>query len=111
MGAGRLVYLLSWVPAFSGPADWRRGQVEFLASYGDRVSRIGGLESKFGRGPGALDRRRMGWSCLCLGHRRGVCFGVPSWDILIRESPCNTVQLLWFSTEVRTETWKEIKWF
>ena len=39
----------------------------------------GGLESKFGRGPGPLDRRVMGWSCLCLGYKRGVCFGVPSW--------------------------------
>jgi hypothetical protein len=25
MGAGRLVTLLSWAPALSGPADWRRG--------------------------------------------------------------------------------------
>ena len=41
--------------------------------------RCGGLESKFGRGPGPLDRRVMGWSCLCLGYKWGVCFGVPSW--------------------------------
>ena len=38
-----------------------------------------GLESKFGRGPRCLDRRVVGWSCLCLGYERGVCFGVPSW--------------------------------
>ena len=25
------------------------------------------------------DRRVMGWSCLCLGYKRGVCFWVPSW--------------------------------
>ena len=25
MGAGRLVALLSWVPALSGPTDWRQG--------------------------------------------------------------------------------------
>jgi hypothetical protein len=25
MGAGRLVTLLSWAPALSGPTDWRRG--------------------------------------------------------------------------------------
>jgi hypothetical protein len=25
MGAGRLVTLLSWAPAFSGLTDWRRG--------------------------------------------------------------------------------------
>ena len=40
--------------------------------------RSGGLESKFGRGPRPHDRRAMGWSCLCLGYKRGVCFGVPS---------------------------------
>ena len=40
----------------------------------------GGLESKFGWGPRPLDRRVVGWSCLCLGYKRGVCFGVPSWD-------------------------------
>ena len=41
--------------------------------------RSGGLESKFGRGPRPLDRRVVGWSCLCLGYKRVVCFGVPSW--------------------------------
>ena len=30
MGVGRLVTLLSWVPALSGPTDWRRGKVEVL---------------------------------------------------------------------------------
>ena len=38
-----------------------------------------GLESKFGRGPGPRDRRVVGWFCLCLGYKWGVCFGVPSW--------------------------------
>ena len=28
MGAGRLVTLLSWVLALSGPTDWRWGKVE-----------------------------------------------------------------------------------
>ena len=28
MGAGRLVTLLSWALAISGPTDWRRGKVE-----------------------------------------------------------------------------------
>ena len=40
--------------------------------------RSGGLESKFGRGPRPRDRRVMGWSCLCLGYKRNVCFEVPS---------------------------------
>ena len=52
--------------------------------------RCGGLKSKFGRGPGPLDRRVVGWSCLCLGY--GMCFGVPSWDTLVHESPCDTVR-------------------
>ena len=34
--------------------------------------RCGGLESKFGWGPGSLDRRVVGWSSLCLGYRWGV---------------------------------------
>ena len=51
----------------------------------------GGLESKFGRGPGPLDRRVVGWSCLCLGYKRGMCFGVPSWATLIHESSYNMV--------------------
>ena len=33
-----------------------------------------GLESKFGRRPGPHDRRVMGWSCLCLEYKRGMCF-------------------------------------
>ena len=57
--------------------------------------RCGGLESKFGRGPRPLDRRVVGWSCLCLGYKRGVCFGVPSWATLIHESPCNTILLVY----------------
>jgi hypothetical protein len=36
--------------------------------------KCGGLESKFERGSEPLDRSGMGWSCLSLGHKRGVCF-------------------------------------
>ena len=36
--------------------------------------RSGGLESKFGQGPGPRDRRVVGWSYLCLGYKRGVYF-------------------------------------
>ena len=38
--------------------------------------RSGGLESKFGQEPRSRDRRVAGWSCLCLGYKRGVCFRV-----------------------------------
>ena len=40
--------------------------------------RCGGLDSKFGRRPGPLDRRVVGWFYLCLGYKRGVCFEIPS---------------------------------
>jgi hypothetical protein len=36
--------------------------------------KCGGLESKFGRGPGTRDRSGMGWSRSCLGCERDVCF-------------------------------------
>ena len=36
--------------------------------------RSGGLESKFRWGPRSHDRRVMGWSCLCLGYKRSMCF-------------------------------------
>ena len=46
-----------------------------------------GLESKFGRGPEPHDRRVMGWSCLCLGYKRDVCFRGTQLGALIRELP------------------------
>ena len=49
--------------------------------------RSGGLESKFGWGPGPRDRRVVGWSCLCLGYKQGVCFWSTQLGTLIRESP------------------------
>ena len=36
--------------------------------------RSGGLESKFGRGPGPRDRSGIGWSYLCLGYKWGHVF-------------------------------------
>ena len=54
----------------------------------------GGLESKFGQGPRPHDRRVVGWSCLCLGYKRGVCFWGTQLGALIRESPGNPVWLV-----------------
>ena len=51
----------------------------------------------------------MGWSCLCLGYKRGVCFRGTQMEALIRESPSNPVWLVFrSSTVVRTkdERWK-----
>ena len=56
--------------------------------------RSGGLESKFGQGPGPCDRRVMGWSCLCLGYKRGMCFWGTQLGALIRESPGDPVWLV-----------------
>ena len=55
---------------------------------------MGGLESKFGWGPRPLDRRVVGWCCLCLGYKWSVCFGVPSWDTLVHESSYDMVRVL-----------------
>ena len=43
--------------------------------------RCGGLESKFGQGPGPLDRRVMGLSCLCLGTSGACVSGYPAGHI------------------------------
>jgi hypothetical protein len=44
--------------------------------------KCGGLESKFGRGPKTRDKSGTGWSRLCLGCKRGVCFsGYPAGHI------------------------------
>ena len=48
--------------------------------------RSGGLESKFGLGPRPHDRRVVGWSCLCLGYKRGMCFWGTQLGALIHES-------------------------
>ena len=40
--------------------------------------KCGCLESKFGRGPGPLDRSGMGWSRLCLGYERACVSRYPA---------------------------------
>ena len=96
--------LLSWVLALSGPTDLM-GKGGGLSTMLRSGFKCGGLESKFGRGPGPLDKRVVGWSCLCLGYKRGMCFRVPSWDTLVRESQflLDGTTWLWSSTVVRTE--------
>jgi hypothetical protein len=49
--------------------------------------KCGGLESKFGRGPGTHDKSGTGWSHLCLGCKRGMCFRGTQLGTLIHESP------------------------
>ena len=90
MGAGRLVALLSRIRLFLDRLMGRGDGGGPCAALSPGF-RGGGLESKFGWGPGHLDRRMVGWSCLCLGYKRGICFGVSSWATLVHESLCNTV--------------------
>ena len=40
--------------------------------------KCGGLESKFRWGSRPHDRCGIGWSCLCMGYKRGMYFRVPS---------------------------------
>jgi hypothetical protein len=73
----------------------------------------GGSESKFGRGPGPLARSGTGWSCLCQGYKRGVCFLGYQSGTLIRESPFlhDGMTWLWSGTVVRTRIRTMEKWF
>ena len=70
----RLVTLLLWVSALSGPT------VRVIFGLGGPCTALssglegGGLESQFGRGPGPHDRRVVGWSCLCLRSKQSMCF-------------------------------------
>ena len=77
MRAGRLVALLSWVPALSGPTEWRQGWWRSKHHTKSRTQEWG-LGVQVWTGTWTLDRRVVGWSCLCLGYKRGVCFRVPS---------------------------------
>jgi len=112
-GSGKARYAL-----FLGSGSFRTNWLE--AGKGGGLSTIlrpglkcGGLESKFGRGSRSLNRSGMGWSCLCLGYKWGMCFRVPSWDTLVHESSFlwDGTTWLWSSTIVRTEIWKMVNWF
>ena len=73
MGVGRLVALLLWVQLFSDRLIGGGDGGGLSTTLNSRL-KSGGLESKFGQEPRPLDRRVVGWSCLCLGYKRGVCF-------------------------------------
>jgi hypothetical protein len=106
-GSGKICYSL--VVSFgSFQTDWLEVEKGGGISTTLRLSlKCEGLKSKFGRGSGPLDRSETGWSCLCLGYNRGVCFGVPSWDTLIHESSFlrDGTTWLWSSNVVRTGIW------
>jgi hypothetical protein len=85
-GSGKACYSL--VMGFdSFRTDWLEAGIGGGLSTARRPGlKRGGLESKFGRGPGPLDRSKICWSCLCQGYKRGVCFFGTQLGTLIRES-------------------------
>ena len=76
-------------------------------------SQVWGLGVQVSTGTWTPDRSGMGWSCLCLGYKQGVCFGVLSWNTLVHESLFlwDSTTWLWSSTVVRTGIWNMVKWF
>jgi hypothetical protein len=81
-GSGKTCYSLV-VGSGSFWIDWLEAGIGGSLSIALRPGlNRGDLESKFGRRPGPLDRSGTGWSCLCLGYKRGVCFsGYPAGHI------------------------------
>ena len=111
MGVGKTRCSLVVDLTLSGPTDWRWGWWRSLHHTESGTQEVGGLESKFGRGPRPHDRRVVGWSCLCLGCKRGVCFGVPSWAHWFANRRHVDTTCLLSSNIVRTRRWKMVKWF
>ena len=75
---GRLVALLSWIRLF--PDRLMGGRVvEVLTPHWVRDLGVGAWSPSLDGDLDTQDKRVMGWSCLCLGYKRGVCFRVPSW--------------------------------
>ena len=103
MGAERLVALLSWALALFGPTDCR-GDGGGLSTTLSPGLMCWGLESKFGWGPGPLDRRVMGWSCLCLGYKRACVLGYPCWAHWFTN--CRVIRYDLFTIWHRSKNWK-----
>ena len=68
--------------------------VEVLAPHGVRDSGVGAWSPSLDGDLDTQDRRVMGWSCLCLGYKWGVCFRGTQLGALIHESPGYPVRLV-----------------
>jgi hypothetical protein len=81
-GSGKACYSLI-MGSGSFQTDWLEAEIGGDLSTTLRPDfKCGGFESKFGQRPGTRDRSGMGWSRLCLGCKRGVCFsGYPAGHI------------------------------
>ena len=99
MGAGKTRCSLVVDLALSGPTDWRRGWWRSLHCTS------GGLESKFGRGPGHLGQESDGLVLLVPRVQAGRVFlGHPAGHIDSRIAEKSDTACLQFSTVVRTES-------
>ena len=77
-GSGKARYALI-VGFDSFRTDWlEAGKGGGLSTILRSGLKCGGLESKFGRGPGPRDRSGMGWFCLYLGVQTGCVLGYPA---------------------------------
>jgi hypothetical protein len=110
-GSGKTCYSLV-MGSCSFRTDWLEAGIGGGLSTTLRLGlKCGDLESKFGRGPRTRDRSGTGWSRLCLGCKRGVCFSgylvghIDSWIAVSMWRYGLTT--LWH----RSKNWKMEKWF
>jgi hypothetical protein len=112
-GSGKACYSLV-MGSGSFQTDWlETGIGEGLSTALRPGLKRGGLESKFGRGPGPLDKSGTSWSCLCLGCKRDMCFLGTQLGTLIWKSPFLHDDTTWLrsGTAVRTRIRTMEKWF
>ena len=73
MGAGKTCCSLITDLALSGPTDWGGDGRDPCTTLSPEL-RSGAWSPNLDGDLDTRDRRVMGWSCLCLGYKRGVCF-------------------------------------
>ena len=94
MGAERLVALLSWVPALSGPTDWRRGWWR-SKHHTESGTHVWGLGVQVWTGTWTPRHESGGLVLLVPGVQAGHVFWGTLLGTLIRESPGNPVRLVY----------------
>jgi hypothetical protein len=104
-GSGKACYSL-FMGSGSFRTDWlETGTCGGLSTTLRPGLKCGSLESKFGRGPGTCDRGETGWSRLCRGYKRDMCFwGYPARHIDSRI----TVFMWWYGLTTlwhRSKNW------
>ena len=95
MGAWKTCCSFVMDPSLSEPTVRVFFVEEVLAPHWLQDSGAGAWSPSLDGDLGPPDKRVMGWSCLCLGYKRGVCFWGTQLEALIRESPGNPVRLVY----------------